>query len=65
MAAARAAGLHDYIQSQPLAYESRVGERGILLSGGQRQMLSIARAFLKNSPILILDEPTSNLDGTS
>lgn len=65
MTAARAAGLHDYIQSQPLAYESRVGERGILLSGGQRQMLSIARAFLKNSPILILDEPTSNLDGTS
>jgi ATP-binding cassette, subfamily B, bacterial len=65
VAAARAAGLHDFIESLPKGYDSQVGERGTRLSGGQRQMLSIARAFLKNAPILILDEPTSNLDGTS
>jgi ABC-type multidrug transport system fused ATPase/permease subunit len=65
VAAARAAGLHDFIQSLPENYGARVGERGARLSGGQRQMLSIARAFLKDAPILLLDEPTSNLDGTS
>ena len=65
MAAAQAAGLHDFIRGQSAGYDSRVGERGMLLSGGQRQMLSIARAFLKDAPILILDEPTSNLDGMS
>jgi ABC-type multidrug transport system fused ATPase/permease subunit len=65
VAAARAAGLHDFIQSLSENYGTKVGERGARLSGGQRQMLSIARAFLKDAPILLLDEPTSNLDGTS
>jgi ABC-type multidrug transport system fused ATPase/permease subunit len=65
VAAARAAGLHDFIQSLSEDYSTKVGERGARLSGGQRQMMSIARAFLKDAPILLLDEPTSNLDGTS
>ena len=60
--AARAAGAHDFILSQPLAYDSRVGERGGGLSGGERQRLSIARALLVDPRILVLDEATSSVD---
>jgi len=61
-AAARAANAHDFITRLPLGYQTVVGERGATLSGGERQRLSIARALLKDAPILILDEPTSSLD---
>ena len=60
--AARQAGAHDFIQKLPEGYESRLAERGASLSSGQRQRLALARAFLKDAPILILDEPTSALD---
>ena len=62
MDAARAAQLHELIVSLPQGYATRVGERGTKLSGGERQRLAIARAFLKNPPILVLDEATSALD---
>ena len=63
--AAKMANAHDFIQQMPHGYESLVGERGLTLSGGQRQRIGIARAIVRNAPILILDEPTAALDTES
>jgi subfamily B ATP-binding cassette protein MsbA len=65
VAAAKAANAHDFIVGMPQGYDTIIGELGLKISGGQRQRLAIARAILKNAPILILDEATSSLDTDS
>jgi ATP-binding cassette subfamily B protein len=62
VAAAKVANAHDFIVALPDGYDTLVGERGLRLSGGERQRIALARAFLKDAPILILDEPTSAID---
>ncbi len=64
-AVAKSANAHDFIMRTPLQYQSRVGDRGSLLSGGEKQRISLARAFFKDAPVLILDEATSALDSSS
>ncbi|MBI9113766.1 ABC transporter ATP-binding protein [Sanguibacter suaedae] len=65
VAAARSANAHEFVERFPAAYDAEIGERGIKLSGGQKQRIAVARAILKDAPVLVLDEATSSLDSRS